>query len=145
MLSTVYVRKHERGLLFDRGDFAAVLRAGRHFVFGLHKCVEVVDTLKTRFEHPLLEVLVQSADLRGELRIVENSDTQRAIVWKDGRAFAIVGAGRHAFWATPGSLEVEVFDIESIRFAHAKLQAILQLPEASKFLDGVQVSDGEIA
>jgi regulator of protease activity HflC (stomatin/prohibitin superfamily) len=145
MLSAVYVRKHERGMLFDRGDFVEVLRAGRHFVLGLNQSVEVVDTLKTRFEHPLLEVLVQNADLRSELRIVENTDTQRAIVWKDGRAFSIVGAGRHAFWATPGVIDVEVFDIESIRFAHSKLQAILQLPDATKFLDGVQVSDAEIA
>lgn len=145
MLRTVYVRRHERGLLFDRGDFVGVLMPGRHFVFGLHKRVEIADTLKTRFEHPLLDVLVQNVDLRRELKIVELTDTERAVVFKDGRAFAIVGPGRHAFWATPAVIDVEVYAIEPVRFAHPKLPAILQLPEASRYLDGVQVSDNEVA
>jgi regulator of protease activity HflC (stomatin/prohibitin superfamily) len=145
MLGFVYIRQHERGLLFVRGDFNEVLRPGRHFIFGLSTRVEIVDTLKTRFEHALLEVLVKHTDLRGALVVLELTDAERAIVWKDGRAFAIVGAGRHAFWATPAKIEHELFDIQSVRFAHPKLQAILQLPDAAKFLDGVQVSDAEIA
>jgi regulator of protease activity HflC (stomatin/prohibitin superfamily) len=145
MLNIVYIRKHERGLLFDRGDFVKVLHAGRHVVLGWNKSVEVVDTLKTRFEHPLLEVLVKNADLQRELLVLELTDTQRAVIWKDGRVFAIVGVGRHAFWATPAMIEAEAFDIDTIRFTHPKLQAILQLPEALKFLDGVQVSDAEVA
>lgn len=145
MFGTVYIRQHERGLLFERGDFNRVLRPGRHFIFAAYKRVEIVDTLKTRFEHPLLEVLVKHADLQRELRVLELTDTQRAIVWKDGRAFAIVGAGRHAFWNTTANIEVELFDVQTVRFTHPKLQAILQLPEALKFLDGVQVGDAETA
>lgn len=145
MLSAVYIRKHERGLLFDRGDFAKVLQPGRHIVLGFNKCVAIVDTLKTRFEHPLLEVLVKDADLARQLHVLELSDTQRAVIWKDGRALAIVGPGRHAYWTSPALIEAEVFDITTIRFAHPKLQAILQLPDAHKYLDGVQVSDNEVA
>lgn len=145
MWKMIYIRRHERGLLFDRGDFVKVLPPGRRVVLGLRKCVEIVDTLKTRFEHPLMDVLVKNVDLQAELRIVELTDTQRAIVWKDGRAFAIVGAGRHAFWTTPAKIDIELFDIEQLRFAHPKVQAILQLPEATKFLDGVMVGDAEVA
>jgi regulator of protease activity HflC (stomatin/prohibitin superfamily) len=145
VLGTVHIRQHERGLLFDRGDFVRVLRPGRHYLLGLSKRVEVVDTLKTRFEHTLLDVLVKHEDLKRELLVVELTDSQRAIVWKDGRAFAIVGAGRHAFWTSPADVQAQVFDIEPVRFVHPKLQAILQLPEALRYLDGVQVSDGEVA
>jgi regulator of protease activity HflC (stomatin/prohibitin superfamily) len=144
MWKIVDIKSHERGLLFERGDFSRVLGPGRHVVVGLDKRVEVVDTLKTRLEHPLLEVLTRHADLLRELLIVDNSDTQRAVVWKDGRAFAIVGPGRHAFWNS-ALVEAEIFDVEAIRFTHRKLQAILQLPEAMRFLDGVQVSDNETA
>ena len=144
MLSTVYVRRHERGLLFDRGDFVRVLPPGRHLILGLHKQAQIADTLATRFEHPLLEVMLRNADLRRELQVVELTDTQRAVVWKDGRAFAIVGPGRHAFWNTPAVIEVEVFSVDTVRFVHPKLPAILQLPEASKYLDGVQVTDHEV-
>jgi regulator of protease activity HflC (stomatin/prohibitin superfamily) len=145
MLKIVYIKMHERGLLFEQGDFVGVLAPGRHLVLGLNKRVEIVDTLKTRFEHPLLELLIKHAALQRELLVIENGDTQRAIVWKDGRAFAIVGTGRYAFWNTTALMEAELFDIESIRFQHSKLQAILQLPDAQKFLDGVQVSEHETA
>ncbi|MDB5327739.1 MAG: FtsH protease regulator HflK [Phycisphaerales bacterium] len=145
MLRTIYIRRHERGLLFDRGDFIGVLQPGRHFVFGWNKAVEIADTLKTRFEHPLLEVMLANAELQRELRVLELTDTQRAVVWKNGRAFAIVGPGRHAFWTTPALIEIETFSIDPVRFDHPKLPAILQLPEAAKFLDGVQVSDNETA
>jgi hypothetical protein len=50
------------------------------------------------------------------LVVVDNTDTQRALIWKDGRLFAIVGAGRHAFWKTPAVIDVEVFDIAQFRF-----------------------------
>jgi regulator of protease activity HflC (stomatin/prohibitin superfamily) len=145
MFKIVHIKLHERGLLFEQGDFTGVLAPGRHFVLGLSKRVEIVDTLKTRLEHPLLEVLIKNADLLRELLVIENSDTQRAVIWKDGRAFAIVGTGRFAFWNTTSLIEAEVFDIESIRFKHTKLQAILQLTDATRFLDGVQVSDSETA
>ena len=144
MWSTVYIRRYERGLLFDRGDFVGVLQPGRRWV-GWNQCVEVVDTMNTRFEHKRLDLLLENADLRRELAVVDNTDTQRAIVWKDGRAFAIVGPGKAAFWNAPAKIEVEIFDITAVRFDHPKLPAILQLPEASKFLDGVQVSDNETA
>src|SRR5579864_2807846 len=144
MLRIVDIKSHERGLLFERGDFTRVLRPGRHFVAGLNKRIEIVDTLKTRLEHPLLEVLVKHVDLLCELIVIENSDTQRAVIWKDGRAFAIVGTGRYAFWNT-ARIETEFFDVESVRFTHSKLQAILQLPDAIKFLDGVQVGENETA
>jgi regulator of protease activity HflC (stomatin/prohibitin superfamily) len=145
MLKIVYIKLHERGRLFERGDFVGVLAPGRHMVLGLNKRVEIVDTLKTRLDHALLEVLVKNSALQRELLVIENSDTQRAIIWKDGRAFAIVGTGRFAFWNATARVEAEVFDIEAIRFKHAKLQAILQLPDATRYLDGVQVSDNEMA
>jgi len=150
MWNTVYIRRHEPGLLFNRGDFVRVLPPGRHWLWSWNDTVDVVDTLKTRFEHPLLDVLLENADLQRELAIVDNTDTQRAIVWKDGRAFAIVGPGKAAFWNTPAKIDVEVFDISTAenvagRFDHPKLPAILQLPDAAKYLDGVQVSDHEVA
>lgn len=144
MLRTVYIRQHERGLLFKHGDFVRPLVPGRHRVIGLTSRVEVVDTLKTRFEHPLLDVLVENSELRSGLIVIDLGDTERAIVWKDGRAFQIVGPGRHAYWKTPAAITVEVFSIITVRFDHPKLPAILALPEASKFLDGVQATDHEV-
>ena len=124
MLAMVYIKQHERGLLFERGDFTRVLDPGRHLVLGLGKRVEIVDTMKVSLAHPLLEMLVKNADLQRELLIIENSDTQRAIIWKDGRAWYIIGAGRYAFWNVTARVEAEVFDIEAIRFTHPNLHQV---------------------
>lgn len=144
MVSTVYIRQHELGLQFKHGDFVRLLGPGRHWLFSLAGRVEIVDTLRTRFEHPLLDVLVHDPDVRAALEVVELTDTERAVVWKDGRAFAIVGPGRHAFWRAPAAVAVEVFSITSPRFDHPNLAAILALPEATKYLDGVQATDHEV-
>jgi len=145
MFTKIHIRKHELGLLFRRGDFVRLLAPGTYRIpvwNAFRDRIEVIDTLKTRFEHALLDVLLGSADLRDALIVLDLSDTQRALVWKDGRLFQIVGPGRHAYWKAGSQIDVEVFDVSSFRFTHAKLASILQHADAAKWLDGVQVDDG---
>jgi regulator of protease activity HflC (stomatin/prohibitin superfamily) len=146
MFVKTHIKQFERGLLFREGDFVRPLGPGTYripFWRAMKERIQLVDTLKTKFEHPLLEVLVRDVRLREQLAIVDLTDTQRALVWKDGRLFAIVGTGRHAFWTTPASIAIETYDIAEFRFEHPKLQAILAHPDAVKWLDGVQVEQTE--
>ncbi|MEZ5979299.1 MAG: hypothetical protein R3F34_13905 [Planctomycetota bacterium] len=141
------VRKNEVGLVFRHGDLHRVLAPGRHRTrkrpFGPDE-VEVVDVLVTRFEHPLLDVLLEETALREQLVVVDLLDHQRAFVWKDGRLFAIVGPGRHAFWNRPYRVEVEVVDVTAtVPFEHPKLDAILRHEDAPKFFRAIRVSAGE--
>jgi len=140
MFKKIHIRKHERGLHFRKGDFVRLLTPGSHWIW--RGRVEIVDTLKVRFEHALLEQLVREEELKSALLIVDLTDTERALVWKDARLFTILGPGRHAFWDTPHRLAIETFDISAFRFEHPRLATILQHPVASHWLDGVQV-DGE--
>src|SRR3954469_21236927 len=148
MFTKTHIRQYERGLLFRKGDFVRPLAPGTYRIpiwrIGKDR-IEVADTLKTRFEHPLLEVLLRDERLREQLTIVDLTDTQRALVWKDGRLFAIVGPGRHAFWKVPALIEVEVYDIAQFRFTHPKLQEILSRPDALKWLDGWQADPSQEA
>ena len=105
----------------------------------------MVSTLATKFEHPILDVLIQNHALRDALTIVELADHQRALIWKDGRLADILGAGRHAFWNAPYELDVEVFDTNTLRFEHAKMEAIVSFAGSSKWLVGVDVADYEDA
>src|SRR4051812_18268427 len=151
MLLKTHIRRHERGLLFRRGDFERLLPPGDHWLLGrivrpaAYK-VEVADTLKTKFEHPMLDVLLEhNGHLRDALHVVDLSDTERALVWKDGRLAYVVGPGRHAFWKQPHRLAVETFDVSAFRFTHPRLATILQHPQATQWLDGVQVEAGSEA
>ena len=140
------IRRHEVGLLFREGDFIRPLAPGTYRVplwRMLRTRIEVIDTLRTRFEHPLLDVLIRDERVKGALLIVDLTDTQRALVWKDGRLLQIAGPGRHAFWKIQAELSAEVYDTNEFAFVHPKLQAILAQPDAAKWFDGVMVGAEE--
>jgi regulator of protease activity HflC (stomatin/prohibitin superfamily) len=177
----VRIRQHERGLWFRHGDFRRLLEPGAHrFWCPLWSCrrdrVEVASTLATRFEHPLLDVMLAHTHVRDSLHVVDLTDVERALVWKDERLAYVLGPGRHAFWKTPYRLYVETFRVDDrshamsagsavgsgsgigignsggignagvgFRFDHPRLQVILKHPEATKWLDGVQVEAGAVA
>ena len=146
MYKKIHIKRYERGLLFRRGDFVRPLGPGTYRIWiwnALRDRIQVVSTLNTKFEHALLDVLVRDDRLREQLVLLDLTDNQRALVWKDDRLFAIVGPGRHAYWNTPARIAVEVFDVAQFRFEHRKLAAILQHADATKWLDGVQVEPNE--
>ena len=142
----VRIRQHEVGLLFRHGDFRAPLGPGAYALprrFTGADRVEVVNTLDAKFEHPMLDVLVEDERLREALLVVDLKDNERALVWKDGRLGWILGPGRHAFWKRPYALRVEPFDVNEVRFAHAQVEAVLAHPQASRYFDAVRVDATE--
>ncbi len=74
--------------------------------------------MKTKFEHPMLDVLLQHDHVLNALHVVDLTDVERALVWKDDRLAFILGPGRHALWKTPYRLYVEAFNISAFRFEH---------------------------
>ena len=147
-LFAVRVRKFERGLLFREGDFVRMLAPGkyrlwRRVILPSREAVQIVSTLKTRFEHPLLDALIEQPSLREALEIVNLTESQRALVWTDGRLHSVLGPGRYAFWKAPYTLKIEVFDVSSLRLEHAQVEAIVAHKDAPAFLDGVEVGPEE--
>ena len=68
MAIKIRIKKHERGLWFRHGDFRRILAPGPHRfwsrLWSLKERVEIVDTLKTKFEHTMLDIL--EAAVRGQ-------------------------------------------------------------------------------
>ncbi len=148
MFGKVRIRKFERGLWFKHGDFQELLGPGVYrFVSGLwdpqRDSVQIVSVLDTKFEHPLLDVLVKDDLMRQAVKVVDLKDTERALVWKDGRLGWILGPGRHAFWREPYELSVETFDVTAFRFTHPKLDTIVKFPGAAKWFTGIDVAEHE--
>lgn len=150
MLSTIKVRiaKHEIGLRFRYADYRGILRPGIHWLPGRlinakRDHVQVFSTLAERLEHPLLGVLVRDQALADMLEVVDLAQSQRALVWIDGRLRAVLGPGKSAFWKHDRKVQVEVYDVETLRLEHAKMEAILAHPDASRHLQGVDVGPHE--
>ncbi len=146
MFFKIHVRRYEIGLWFRHGDLHRVLPPGEHrgpSALRRHDRVEVIDRLPARFEHKLLDVLAKAPLLLPHLRVLELGDTQRALVWKDGRLGWVLGPGRHAFWNDPADLTVETFDVDAFAFDHPKAEAVLAFRGAALHLDGVRVASHE--
>ena len=122
MYIKTHVARHERGLWTRRGDLVRVLRPGTHWNpawivsavwLGDHERIEKFDVTAGRFQHKNLESLVREPDLRTELLVVDLADEQRALVWRDGRLFDILGPGLAAYWREAGAWRVETFDVKA--------------------------------
>lgn len=146
----IRIRRFERGLRFRHGDFAELLTAGNYLFLnrlwsGDRDRVEVYDTRESRFEHEMLDVLVDVKEVRDELVVVDVGETQKALVWKDARFEAVLGPGRYAYWRRPAKLEIQLFDTLEPRFEHSKLEALVEVPELRDELLVVDLSDAQRA
>ncbi len=146
MFRKIRIRQYERGLLFRHGEYKQMLAPGAYRLWSrlwslTRTTIDVVSTLETRLEHVMLEPILNSGDasLLELLEVLNLTDNQRAIIWRDGRFYAIVGPGQHAFWKSPYKLVIEVFDVDSLRFTHAKLESILQQSQAKAYLEVVEI------
>src|SRR3982750_1035760 len=100
MTLNVFIKDHERGLLFRKGDFVRVLRPGSHWFWSrlispARDQVHVFSTLETYIKHPLLDTFSTRPEFQAEALVVSLTDTQRALVWRDERLAFILGPGRH--------------------------------------------------
>src|SRR5690349_4995921 len=106
MSTKIRIKKHERALWFRHGDFRHILPPGAHRfwsrLWSRKDRFEIADTLRTKFEHPMLDVMLAADDhVRDALHVVDLTDVERALVWRDDRLAYVLGPGRHAFWKTP--------------------------------------------
>jgi regulator of protease activity HflC (stomatin/prohibitin superfamily) len=143
MMFRTHVAQHELGLVFRRGDLAAVLAPGSHLVPqrllpGTE--VLVLNRLDTRFAHARLDVLAADPRLAEHLTVVDLADDERALVFRDGRLFDFVGAGRFAYWVRPRTLKVERFRVGDLEFRHPQREAVLALPAARGEVGAVDVA-----
>ncbi len=138
----VRIHQHEMGLRFRSGNFDRLLKPGAYWnlgaLFGLSR-IEKANSLETRFQHPLLDLIVRCDGVEEDLLVVRLEERQRALLWKDGRLSAILGRGLHAYWRRPHDLKVEVFEIDEFWFRHAKVESIVGHSQSQIFLEALRV------
>lgn len=143
MYRKILIKQHELGLRFRKGEFhgfigpsefrpgpAAYLRRER---------IEVVDTRAVHFRHRDIDLIARHADAPTYFHILDLSDTQRALVFKDGRLDGVLGAGLYLIFKTPYEIRTEVFDTAGdIRFEHPLEDVVIRHPGTSEVLGVVQ-------
>lgn len=148
MRKTIRIRKHELGLWFRHNELHRVLEQGKYIAWSIpfrdkSDRFEIINTLSPRFEHDNLKALVRDERIASHLCVVDLKDTERALIWIDGRLGAILSSGIHAFWNQNAEVVVERFDVSSGRFEHPKLETIENFPGGVRFFTGVRVESHE--
>lgn len=135
---------HELGLRFRHGDLQRVLTPGSHL-----KRPGSVDLIQNRlalkFEHALLEVLIQNPAVREHLEVLELSGHQRALVFQGGRFVLAVGPGLHAFWKQSQPLDLQVYDARDFRLEHEQQDQLLSSISALKQLRAIRAEEHQKA
>ncbi len=157
MIKTVDVAEHERALLFRNGQFARVLRPGRHRLVAFRPRkrfrVETFDLTNPVFDYRLGEFLVNAhPELRQDVfEVIETGETEVALVRVDGRVREIVApAARRILWRGVHRIEVERFDIaETFEVGDEAMSLIRQLAlvDRATLAEAIsfdEVPDGEV-
>ena len=137
MFKGIVIRSYEVGLVFREGEFTSLLAAGKRWLFDpLHKVrVRVVSKRDPWLVDDQLDVIVKSGALADKAEVIDLKDSQRALVWIDGRFARILVAGLYAYWTGVRDVRVEVIDAREVRFEHKDLKSIVRVGEASRLLD----------
>ena len=150
----VKIRSYEVGLYFRDGEFQRLLTAGRHWLFDpLWKVrVDLVSQRDPWLNHDKLDVIAKSGALVDLAKVVDLKDSERALVWIEGRFSHVLPPGLYAYWTGFKDVRVEVIDARKVRFQHGDFKAIVASPYAGQVLDictvernhvGVSFQDGD--
>ncbi len=138
------VRSYEMGLYFHADEFRGLLGAGTHwFLDPLGRVkVEIVSQRTPQLVHEQLDMIVKSGALKSCAAVVDLKDTQRGLVWVEGRFSGILPPGLYAYWTGRRDVRIEVVDTRRARFEHDELRSIVRASSSNLWLDACNVGRG---
>ena len=161
----ITIARHERGLVFRNRSFETILEPGVHWLTGpfARIDVQVYDLTVPEFEHPRIDFLVKEAraTIERHFEIVELSDREAGVVYKQGRVAGVLAPGqRRLYWKGAVDVRVERYDLaEQFELPRALAQLLVRAkqPLGSQVTDaiaavevpdtsmGLLIVDGEFA
>ena len=131
-MKKVIINENQKGFLFKKGRFEALLNAGKYHVFG-DKEIEIV-YLSRPIESNKCELgtLLANRDIAKQTSVVEVSDQQLALHFVNGKFSDVLVQGKYAFWTVADTHEYKLTDISTPeiasdipRYIFAKLPPVL--------------------
>jgi len=144
LIKTAKIRSYEIGLYFRDGEFEGLLEKGRHWFLDPFCRVKlsVVSQRNAWFAHEDLDMIVKSGALKSHADVLDLKDSQRALVWVDGRFEKVLGPGLYALWTKFCEVKVEVIDAGDVRFNHKDHNIIAKNEAAQQELSISNVEQG---
>jgi regulator of protease activity HflC (stomatin/prohibitin superfamily) len=146
MWKTVYIKSHERGILYYRGDFRRILRSGTHQRPWLSPWQVVThDLSQPEAKIDNLELLLQThpTELEAHLHIVRTAFNEVALV-RLGQQWISIGPNQlRAFWRGFIEVQIQRFNLEE----SLELDSELVTQVRGSAIDGlkkVQLAESEV-
>ena len=136
MFRQFYVNKDERALLFRKGDFVTILKAGEHRFFDPlgRLTVEKFSLAKTQFEHRLAEYLVKTEPdvVAREFTVIELGATEVGLRYENGVLVEVLAPNtRRVYWKGYIDVRVEKLNIATdFRVANELVAQLVELSGA---------------
>ncbi len=139
------VRKHERGLLFRKGNFIAFLEPGEYRYFDPlgHIQIELYDLSNPVFIHRLTDFFIKeyAEKVSHYFKIIELTDQQVGLLYRNKQLVQILApATRTLFWQGMVDVDVKIIDISSDYTVTAELAAILVYTKDEKLKTSVRIA-----
>jgi len=124
------IRHDQIGLLFDNGKFERVLGAGVHWINPFaHQDLELLNLREPVITHKRLFEIARTGTLKSYGEVIHLRDSQRALVWANGRFFQVLAAGSYLISNSINDVRYEVVDASAARFQHQEIGAITRSDE----------------
>jgi regulator of protease activity HflC (stomatin/prohibitin superfamily) len=140
----ITIAQHERGLVFRNRSFETILEPGVHWLFNpfVRIDVQVYDLSVPEFEHPRVAFLVAEsrATIERYFEIVELTDREVGVVYKQGRVAGVLAPGkRQLYWKGPFDVRVVRYDLGELELPRELAQLLVRAkaPLATQVADAV--------
>ena len=136
MFQKFYVNKDERALLFRKGDFVTILKAGEHRFFDPlgRLTIEKFSLAKTQFEHKLADYLVKSEPdvVAREFTVIELGAAEVGLRFENGVLVEVLAPNtRRVYWKGYIDVRFEKLNIATeFRVANELVAQLVELSGA---------------
>lgn len=141
----IKVKEYERALKFVKGEFKAVLKAGRYFAQPLANVqFEIYDVRQLQLKSEHLDFIWRNRDWATDMEIVKVLEGERGILKINGRVERFLEPGIHAYWTVFEKVEIEIYKVAKV-FVHADLENMARRAEDFPDLEFFSLEDNKRA
>jgi regulator of protease activity HflC (stomatin/prohibitin superfamily) len=141
----IKVKEYERALKFVKGEFKAVLKAGRYFAKPLANVqFEIYDVRQLQLKSEHLDFIWRNRDWATDMEIVKVLEGERGILKINGRVERFLEPGIYAYWTVFEKVEIEIYKVAKV-FVHADLENMSRRAEDFPDLEFFSLEDNKRA
>ncbi len=128
------IQAYEKGLVMRHGALVNVLDPGLHWVGPFANVIKYDVT--EQFYHEIdMDLLMDCEALSTRLKMIEVSDNEIALEYKNGNFYQVLTPGRYAYWEDGLDLRHDIIDLNVIEVDSSIPRKLLAKPQLTKYVN----------